>query len=65
MSQFPIEPHSDVLSSDSVGGACCVFCRTEFDARRPQGCPICAITRNSRQQTNQASPKTPSEEERS
>lgn len=48
---------------DVPGRACCVYCRTEFDARRPQGCPICAVTGHSRQRLIQARPKTPTGEE--
>lgn len=44
------------IPSDAVGRACCTVCRTEFDARRPQGCPICAITGHSRRQPTEPPP---------
>lgn len=57
------EPHT--IPSDTVGRACCTYCRTEFDARRPQGCPICAVTGRRRRQPTEARPKSASEEEAS
>lgn len=52
-----IKPY--VVPQDSIGRACCAYCRTEFDARRPQGCPICAVTGHSRCQSAKASSETP------
>lgn len=57
------EPHT--RPSDAVGRACCTYCRTEFDARRPQGCPICAVTGHSRRPTIESRPKAPGEKEAS
>jgi len=57
------DPH--IVPSEVVGRACCTYCRTEFNARRAQGCPICAVTGRSRRQPQDARPQIPNEEEAS
>lgn len=52
----------EAVPRDAIGRASCAYCRTEFDATRPKGCPICAVMGRGRRRPIDTSPKAPSEE---